>query len=61
MPYQVQDRHFHHTLVEVRGPVLNDLDSDHLLRFQVLALDHLTEGALPEDIEDEIAISVTSR
>jgi hypothetical protein len=57
--YQVQDRDLHHALVEIRRPVLNNLDGDHLLRLQVLALDDLTERALPEDIENEIAVPAT--
>lgn len=57
--YQVQDRNLHHTLVKVRRPVLNDLDGDHLLRLQVLALNDLTESALPKDIENEITVSAT--
>lgn len=54
--YQVKHRHFHHALVEIRRPVLDNLDRYNLLRLQVLALDNLTEGALSEDIENQIPV-----
>jgi len=56
--YQIKDRHLHHALVEVSSTVLDDLDGDHLLCSEVLALDHLTEGALSKHIEDQVTILV---
>jgi hypothetical protein len=54
--YQVKNRHFHHTLVEICCPVLHHLYCDNFLRLQILALDHLAECALAKHIKDEIAI-----
>lgn len=48
--YQIKDRHFHHTLIEVGRPVLDDFDCDHLLCLEILALDDLSECALAEDV-----------
>ncbi len=58
MAYQIQDRDFHHALVEIRCAVLDHLDSDDLLRLHILALDHLAEGALAENVQDQIAVLV---
>lgn len=44
--YQIEYGYFHHTLVEVRCPVLDDLDGHHFLGLKVLALDNLAEGSL---------------
>lgn len=55
-PYQVQYRHLHHALVEVRGAVLDHLDGHDLLCLQVLALDDLTESTLAQHIEDKIPV-----
>ena len=54
--HQIENRYFHHTLVKVCRPVLDDLDSHNLLGLQVLAFYHLAEGTLSEDVEDEVAI-----
>ncbi len=54
--YQIENRYFHHALVEVRCPVLDNLDGDNLLRLQVLAFDHLPERALTEDVKDEVTV-----
>jgi hypothetical protein len=54
--YQIQHRDFHHTLIEVRGLVFDDLDSHHFLRLQVLALHYLTKSTLAQHIENEIPI-----
>lgn len=54
--YQVEHRHFHHALVEIGSAVLNNLDSHHLLRLEVLALDDLTKRALAQYIKDEVSI-----
>jgi hypothetical protein len=43
-------------LIEVRRAVLDHLDGNHLLRLQVLALDDLAEGALAENVENQVAI-----
>ena len=56
--YQIQDRDFHHTLVEIGRAVLDHLDRDNLLRLHVLALYHLAEGTLAKDVEDQIAVLV---
>lgn len=58
--HQVQDRHFHHTLVEVRGLVLDDLDGHNLLRFQVLTLDDLSECSLSQHVQDEVPVPAES-
>lgn len=58
--YQIQHRHFHHALVEVGGSVLDNLDSNHFLRLQVLAFDDLAESTLAEDVEDEVPVPVIS-
>lgn len=55
---QVEHGHLHHTLVEVGGFVLDDLDGDNFLGAQVLAFDDLAESALAEDIEDQVSVSV---
>lgn len=57
--YQIQHRYFHHTLVKVGGSVLDDLDSHHLLRLQILTFDDLSESTLAEDIENEVTVPVT--
>lgn len=56
--YKIQNRHLHHTLIEVGRLVLDDLDSHHFLRLQVLAFYHLTESALSQHIENEVSIPV---
>lgn len=53
---QIEDRHFHHTLVEVCGPILDNFHSHDFLCLQVLAFHDLTESALTQDIQDEISI-----
>lgn len=57
-PYQVQDGHLHHALVEIRRPVLDDLDGNHLLRFQILALDDLAKSTLSKHVQYEISVPV---
>lgn len=54
--YQVQDRNFHHTLIEVCSLILNDLHGNNLLGFQVLALDNLTKCPLAQHVEDKVTI-----
>lgn len=56
---QIEHGNFHHTLIEVRRAVLDDLYCNDFLRPQVLTLDYLAKRALPQHIEDEIAVSVT--
>lgn len=58
MTYQVKNRDFHHTLVEVRCPVLDDLDRDNLLRLQILTLDDLPERALAQHVQNQVPILV---
>lgn len=52
---QFQDCHLHHTLIEVSWFVLHYLDSYYFVGFHILAFDHLTEGALPQDVEYQIS------
>ena len=59
LSYQIEDRHFHHTLVEVGCPVLHYLYCHDFLSFQILALDYLTESSLAKDIEDKVPVSET--
>lgn len=54
---QVQNRHFHHTLVEIGGLVFDHFNRDHLLGLEVLTFDDLTERPLTQHIQDEISIS----
>ncbi len=44
--HQVQNRDFHHALVEVGCTVLDDLHRNDLLGFQILAFYHLPKGSL---------------
>ena len=53
--HQVEDGHFHHTLVEVGRLVLDDLDGHNLVRLHVLTLDDLAERALPQYIQDQVS------
>ena len=55
---QIQDRNFHHTLIEVGGLVLHHLDRNDFLCPEILAFDHLTESTLTKNIEDQVAILV---
>jgi len=55
---QVQHRDLHHTLIEVGCLVLHNLDRDHLLSFQVLALDYLTECTLTKNVQDQVSVLV---
>ena len=57
---QIEDRDFHHTLIEVCGPVLDNLHCHNFLRLQVLALNDLTESTLTKDVQNEISILVPS-
>ena len=52
--YQLQYGHLHHTLVEVRWLVFDDLNCDNLVRLHVLAFHDLTKCSLTEDIENEV-------
>ena len=52
--HELEDGHFHHTLVKVRRLVLDHLDSDDLVRLHILTFHHLPESPLPKDVEDEI-------
>ena len=53
---QIENRHFHHTLVKVCGPVLDNLYRNHLLRPEILAFDNLPESPLAQHVENKIAI-----
>ena len=52
--HELEDGHFHHALVEVRRLVLHDLHRDDLVRLHILTLDHLTERALTQDVQNEV-------
>jgi hypothetical protein len=52
--YHLKDRDLHHTLVEVRRLVLDNLDGHNLVALDVLALHDLAERALAKDVEDDI-------
>jgi DNA-binding GntR family transcriptional regulator len=54
--YQIKNSNFHHALVEVCRPILDDLHRNNFLRLQVLTLHHLTKSSLSKNIEDEIPI-----
>lgn len=56
MTHQIEDRHLHHTLIEVCCPVFDDLDCDNLLRFQILTLDDLSKCSLSQHIQDQVSI-----
>ena len=58
--YQIEHGHLHHALVEVGGPILDHLDGHNLLGLQILALDHLSKGALSQHIKDQISIPAAS-
>ena len=53
---QIQDRHFHHTLIKVGCSVLDDLDRNNFLCLQVLAFYDLAEGALAKDVKNQVAV-----
>lgn len=57
---QIQHRNFHHTLVKVCGSVLDHLDSDHLLRLQILAFHNLSKCSLTQHIQDQVSVLVPS-
>jgi hypothetical protein len=54
--YQIEHRHFHHTLVEVRCSVLDNLDCNHLLCLQVLAFYDLSKSTLTQYVQDQIPV-----
>lgn len=56
--YQVQDRHFHHALVKIGSPILDDLDRHHLLGLEILALDDLPESTLTKNVQNQVAVPV---
>lgn len=48
--YQIQNRDFHHALVEVCSSVLNDLHGHDFLRLEVLTFHDLSKGSLAKYI-----------
>ena len=54
--YQLEDSNFHGTLIEIRRLVLDHLDSNNLVRPDVLAFRDLPERSLSEDIENEVSV-----
>lgn len=59
--YHPQYLHFHHTLVEVGRLVLDNLDSNNLVRFHILTFDNLAESSLAENVENEVFAAVFRR
>jgi hypothetical protein len=55
---QIQYRNLHHTLVKVSRLVLHHLDRNHLLSFQVLALDDLAKSTLTKNVQDQVSVLV---
>lgn len=53
-PNQFQNGDFHHTLVEVCWFILHHLDGDDLVRCDILAFHHLTEGTLAQNVQNEV-------
>lgn len=56
MTHQVEYRHLHHTLVKIGCPILDNLDCDNLLRFEILTLDDLSKSSLAKHIQDQISV-----
>jgi hypothetical protein len=59
--YQVENGHFHHTLIEIGCAIFDDLDSYHFLGFEILTLDDLAESTLTQHIQDEISVPENSQ
>lgn len=57
--YQVQNRHFHHALVEVSSAVLDDLHGNNFLGLEILAFHDLAECSLAQNVQYQIPIPVT--
>jgi hypothetical protein len=45
----------HHTLVEISRLVFDNLDGNDFICPNILALDDLSEGSLPENIENKVS------
>lgn len=54
MPHQIQYSYLHLALVQICRFVLDNLDSDDIVRPEVLTFDNLTKGPLTENIEDQV-------
>lgn len=54
--YQIQHRHLHHTLIEIRRLVFDNLDSDNFLGLQILTFHDLPKGSLAQYVENEVAV-----
>lgn len=52
--YELKNCDLHHALVKIRRLVLYDFDGHDFVSLHILALDHLPEGALTQNIQDEI-------
>ena len=59
--YEIQNGHLHHTLIEVRRPVLDNLDRNNLLGPEILALDNLSKRSLAQNVQNEVAVPATVR
>ena len=58
--YEIKNRNLHHTLIEVGRPVLDDLDSNHLLSLEILAFHDLSECTLAKNVQDQVSVPKTS-
>jgi hypothetical protein len=56
MTYQIENRYFHHALIEISRAVLDDLDSHYLLGLEVLAFDYLSECTLAQNVQNQISV-----
>lgn len=52
--YEIQNGDFHFALIQVGRFVLDDFDSDDIMRPHVLALDNLSKRALTQNIKNEV-------
>lgn len=59
--YQIQNRHLHHTLVEVCGSIFDDFDRHYFLRLQILTFHNLTERPLAENVQYQVPVPVDSQ
>ena len=58
MTNQIQNRDFHHALVEVGRSVLDDLDSDDFLGLEILTFHDLSKCSLAEDIKYKVTVPI---
>lgn len=58
MPYQVQNRDLHHTLVEVGRAIFDNLDGNNFLGLEVLTFDNLAKGTLAQNVENKVSVPI---